>query len=162
MAIMRIVLQRVSGASVSVDAQCVGEIGQGVLLLLGIEKADVDAADNSAADIDWLVRKVSALRIFSETGEADSRMDRSLIDIDGEALVISQFTLHARTKKGTRPSFDRAAAPADAIPRYEKFVSALSEAIGKPVATGEFGAMMEVSLVNDGPVTLVLDSLRRE
>ena len=159
---MRIVLQRVSRASVSVSDQCVGEIGHGILLLLGIEKADVESADNSAADIDWLVRKVSGLRIFSGDNDADSRMDRSLIDIDGEALVISQFTLHARTKKGTRPSFDQAAAPADAVPRYEAFVSALSDAIGKPVATGEFGAMMEVSLVNDGPVTLVLDSLRRE
>ena len=108
------------------------------------------------------MRKVSGLRIFSGDNDADSRMDRSLIDIDGEALVISQFTLHARTKKGTRPSFDQAAAPADAVPRHEAFVSALSDAIGKPVATGEFGAMMEVSLVNDGPVTLVLDSLRRE
>ena len=160
---MRIVLQRVSRASVSVEGRCVGEIGQGVLLLLGIEKADVDAADNSAADIDWLVRKVSGLRIFRDSSEeANNRMDRSLIDIDGEALVISQFPLHARTKKGTRPSFDQAAAPTDAIPRYENFVSALGEVIGKPIATGEFGAMMEVSLVNDGPVTLVLDSLRRE
>ena len=159
---MRIVLQRVSQASVSVDGGCVGEIGQGVLLLLGIEKADVEAADQSAAGIEWLVRKISGLRIFSDGSDANSRMDRSLIDIDGEALVISQFTLHARTRKGTRPSFDQAASPVDAIPRYEAFVSALSDAIGKPVATGEFGAMMEVSLVNDGPVTLVLDSLRRE
>jgi D-tyrosyl-tRNA(Tyr) deacylase len=161
---MRIVLQRVSRASVSVGGCCVGEIGQGVLLLLGIEKADVDGngADNSAADIDWLVRKVTGLRIFSDSTDADSRTDRSLIDIGGEALVVSQFTLHARTKKGTRPSFDQAATPENAIPRYEKFVRALSEAIGRPVATGEFGAMMEVSLVNDGPVTLVLDSLRRE
>lgn len=160
---MRIVLQRVSRASVSVAGRCVGEIGQGVLLLLGIEKADLDTVNNSAADIEWLVRKVSGLRIFSaDNDEAAGRMDRSLIDIDGEALVISQFTLHARTKKGTRPSFDQAAAPDDAIPRYQNFVAALSQAIGKTVATGEFGAMMEVSLVNDGPVTLILDSLRRE
>jgi D-tyrosyl-tRNA(Tyr) deacylase len=160
---MRIVLQRVSHASVSVEGRCVGEIGQGVLLLLGIEKADVDAADNSAADIDWLIRKVSGLRIFPDCSEeAGRRMDRSLIDIDGEALVISQFTLHARTKKGTRPSFDQAAAPTDAIPRYENFVSALGEAIGKPVPTGEFGAMMEVSLVNDGPVTILIDTQNRE
>ena len=159
---MRIVLQRVSSASVTVDGECVGEIGQGVLLLLGIEKADVATPDQSAGDIEWLVRKVSGLRIFSSRMEEDRRMDQSLVDVDGEALVISQFTLHARTKKGTRPSFDQAAAPEEAIPRYENFVAELGRTLGKPVATGKFGAMMDVSLVNDGPVTLLLDSLRRE
>jgi D-tyrosyl-tRNA(Tyr) deacylase len=158
---MRVVLQRVSQASVVVDGRCVGAIDRGVLLLLGIEKADAETADDSANDIDWLVRKITGLRIFPESA-ADERMNRSLIDIDGDALVVSQFTLHARTKKGTRPSFDQAAAPAVAIPLYEKFNAALSEALAKPIATGEFGAMMQVSLVNDGPVTILLDSRRRE
>lgn len=157
---MRIVLQRVSRASVDVAGNRVGEIGRGLLLLLGIEKADSnsDSADDME-DIDWLVRKVSGLRIFADT---DDRMNLSLLDIGGEALVISQFTLHARTKKGNRPSFDQAAPPSEAIPRYEAFVAALGAALNKPVATGEFGATMEVSLVNDGPVTIVLDSRRRE
>ncbi len=158
---MRVILQRVSQASVAVEEQCIGEIGAGVLIFVGIEKADIgDQEDpHGAAHIDWLVRKITGLRLFADD---DERMNRSLIDVGGGALVISQFTLHARTKKGTRPSFDQAAPPADAEQRYEAFVAALSAAIGKPVATGKFGAMMEVALVNDGPVTLILDSQRRE
>lgn len=158
---MRVVLQRVSQASVTVEGQCIGEIGPGVLLFVGIEKADIgaEADPDGSAHIDWLVRKIVGLRLFSDD---DDRMNRSLIDVDGEALVISQFTLHARTKKGTRPSFDLAAPPADAEQRYQAFIDALSAALGKPLATGKFGAMMTVALVNDGPVTLILDSQRRE
>jgi len=158
---MRVVLQRVSEASVTVGEQRIGEIGAGVLLFVGIEKADIDDEEDPEgnANIDWLVRKIVGLRLFPD--DAD-RMNRSLLDVDGGALVISQFTLHARTKKGTRPSFDQAAPPADAEQRYEAFIEALSAALGKPVATGKFGAMMDVALVNDGPVTLILDSRRRE
>ncbi len=158
---MRVVLQRVSQASVTVEGQCIGEIGQGVLLFVGIEKADIGDDDDpeGSAHIDWLVRKIVGLRLFPDD---DDRMNRSLIDVGGGALVISQFTLHARTKKGTRPSFDQAAPPADAEQRYAAFVEALSAALGNPVATGKFGAMMDVALVNDGPVTLILDSRRRE
>ena len=158
---MRVVLQRVSRASVTVDKQCIGEIGVGVLLFVGIEKADIGDEEDpgGGAHIDWLVRKIVGLRLFSDD---DDRMNRSLLDVDGGALVISQFTLHARTKKGTRPSFDQAAPPADAEQRYEAFIEALRAAVGKPVATGKFGAMMDVELVNDGPVTLILDSRRRE
>jgi len=158
---MRVVLQRVSKASVTVEGQCVGEIGAGVLLFAGIEKADIgDAEDpDGSAHIDWLVRKIVGLRLFPDD---DDRMNHSLLDIEGGALVISQFTLHARTRKGTRPSFDQAAPPGEAEQRYEDFVAALSAAVGKPVATGKFGAMMDVALVNDGPVTLILDSRRRE
>jgi len=158
---MRVVLQRVSQASVTVEGQCIGEIGAGVLLFVGVEKADIgdDEDPDGSAHIDWLVRKIAGLRLFPDD---DDRMNRSLLDIDGGALVISQFTLHARTKKGTRPSFDKAAPPADAERRYEAFIAALSTALGKPVSTGKFGAMMDVALINDGPVTLILDSHRRE
>ena len=150
-----------SQASVSVGGQPIGEIAQGVLLFVGIEKADIGDDDDpeGATHIDWLVRKIIGLRLFADD---DERMNRSLVDIDGNALVISQFTLHARTKKGTRPSFDQAAPPAEAEQRYNAFVAALSTALGKPIATGKFGAMMDVALVNDGPVTLILDSRRRE
>lgn len=150
---MRAVLQRVSEASVTVGETVVGRIGGGFLILLGIEHED------EAADIDWLVSKILPMRVF-EDGEG--KMNRSLLDVDGEALVVSQFTLHARTKKGTRPGFDRAARPEAAIPLYGQFVEALSKGLGKPVATGKFGAMMRVALVNDGPVTILLDSRHRE
>ena len=150
---MRVVLQRVSRASVSVEGSLVSEIGKGFLILLGIEEAD------GLEDIRWLVGKISKMRVFDDD---EGKMNLSLADCQGDALVVSQFTLHARTKKGTRPSFDQAAAPEEAEARYEKFVDALSTALGKPVACGRFGAMMQVALVNDGPVTLLLDSLRRE
>lgn len=150
---MRVLLQRVSEASVMIDSVEKSRIAAGFLLLLGIESADGEE------DIDWLVRKLLSLRVF-EDGEG--KMNLSIRDVGGEALVVSQFTLHARVKKGTRPSFERAARPDVAIPLYEKFVEKLEVAMGKEVATGEFGAMMEVGLVNDGPVTIWIDSKNRE
>ncbi|MDF1816956.1 MAG: D-aminoacyl-tRNA deacylase [Verrucomicrobiales bacterium] len=150
---MRVLLQRVSSASVTIGGTVKGKIGPGMLILLGIENADTQE------DIDWLTRKILSLRIFED---ADGKMNNSISDIDGEFLVVSQFTLHARVKKGTRPGFDRAARPEVAIPLYEKFVSDLENQHGKPVATGEFGAMMDVALVNDGPVTIWIDSKARE
>ena len=124
-----------------------------MLVLLGVEAAD------TREDIEWLVRKIASLRIFADGA---GKMNLSIEDCGGDALVVSQFTLHARVKKGTRPSFDKAARPDHAIPMYESFVFALSEALGKPVGTGEFGAMMQVELVNDGPVTIWIDSKNRE
>lgn len=150
---MRAVLQRVGEASVTVGDRVVGEIGPGFLVLLGIEEAD------DASDVAWLVGKILPMRVFEDEA---GKMNRSLLDAGGEALVVSQFTLYARTRKGTRPSFDRAARPELAVPLYERFVEALSEGLGRPVATGEFGAMMQVALVNDGPVTILLDSRDRE
>ncbi|MEM1441322.1 MAG: D-aminoacyl-tRNA deacylase [Verrucomicrobiota bacterium] len=150
---MRVLLQRVSDASVTIDGEERSRIGSGMLLLLGIEQED------GPEDIDWLVRKLISLRVFEDD---EGKMNLSILDVDGEALVVSQFTLHARVKKGTRPSFERAARPEVAIPLYEKFVETLSRELGKPVPTGEFGAMMEVSLTNDGPVTIWIDSKNRE
>jgi len=150
---MRVLLQRVSEASVTIDSVEKSRIGQGILLLLGIESADSDE------DIDWLVRKLLSLRIFED---GQGKMNRSILEVGGEALVVSQFTLHARVKKGTRPSFERAARPELAIPLYEKFIAELQNGIGREVATGEFGAMMDVALVNDGPVTIWIDSKNRE
>lgn len=150
---MRVLLQRVSEASVTIGGEKKSEIGRGLLLLLGIEKSDGEE------DVDWLVRKVLALRIFPD---AEGKMNRSLLDVEGDALVVSQFTLHARVRKGTRPSFERAAPPDFAIPLYEKFVDDLGKEMGREVATGEFGAMMDVQLVNDGPVTIWIDSKNRE
>jgi len=150
---MRVLLQRVSRAAVSVEGVEKSRIGKGLLLLLGIER------DDGEADVEWLVKKLLSLRVF-EDGEG--RMNRSVVEIGGEALVVSQFTLHARVKKGTRPSFDRAAHPEVAVPLYEAFVAQLEEGLGRPVGTGEFGAAMEVSLVNDGPVTIWIDSRNRE
>ncbi|GAB5562080.1 MAG: D-aminoacyl-tRNA deacylase [Synoicihabitans sp.] len=151
---MRAVVQRVSKASVAVDECCVGKINLGVMILLGVTGAD------TAADGKWLAEKISKLRIFSDDAGA---MNRSLIDCGGSALVVSQFTLHARTKKGTRPSFNDAAPPAQAEPLYERFCANLRELLGADsVATGRFGAMMEVELINDGPVTLILDTHNRE
>ena len=143
------VIQRVREASVTVAEQVTGEIGQGILLLLGVEDADTDE------DIDWLTRKVANLRIFNDE---EGVMNRSLIDVAGQALVVSQFTLHASTKKGNRPSYIKAAKPDIAIPRYEGFVAKLQELLGKPVATGEFGDDMDVRLLNDGPVTIIIDT----
>ncbi len=150
---MRVLLQRVSHASVTIEGTEKSRIGTGMLLLLGIEKEDGEE------DIDWLVRKLLSLRIFEDD---EGKMNRSILDVEGEALVVSQFTLHARVKKGTRPSFERAAHPDLAIPLYEKFVNALETDLGKPVGTGEFGAMMDVNLTNDGPVTIWIDSKNRE
>ena len=146
---MRIVLQRVSRASVEIDNKVKAEIKKGLLLLLGIE------AEDSQEDIDWLKKKVSRMRIFNDENGV---MNDSLLDIDGDAIVVSQFTLHASTKKGNRPSYIRAARPEIAIPLYEDFVKSLEKELGKSVGTGEFGADMQVDLLNDGPVTILLDS----
>lgn len=150
---MRIVLQRVSEASVSIEGTINGAIQSGVLVLLGIEEAD------TLEDIDWLCNKLLKLRIFNDENGV---MNLSLQDIDGEVLVISQFTLHASTKKGNRPSYIKAAKPEIAIPLYEKFNKRLEDLLGKPIKTGVFGADMKVSLVNDGPVTILIDSKNRE
>lgn len=146
---MRAVVQRVSRASVSVGGEIVGAIEAGMLILLGVESGDTDA------DLEWLVSRLARVRIFEDDA---GKMNLSVCDVGGNALVVSQFTLFGSMKKGSRPSFNRAAVPAEAIPLYEKFAKKLSLAIGKTVQTGRFGAMMDVSLVNDGPVTLVLDS----
>lgn len=150
---MRVLLQRVSNASVTIEGKVKSRIGPGILILLGIEHED------GQEDIDWLVKKLITLRIFEDP---DGKMNLSIMDAGGDALVVSQFTLHARVKKGTRPSFDKAARPDVAIPLYEKFVADLGAALGKDVPTGEFGAMMDVGLVNDGPVTIWIDSKNRE
>jgi D-tyrosyl-tRNA(Tyr) deacylase len=131
----------------------VGEIGEGLLLLLGIEEAD------EQADIDWLVRKVINMRIFNDS---EGVMNESLLDVAGDLLLISQFTLQASTKKGNRPSYIKAARPEQAIPLYEKFISTIERELGKPIQTGEFGADMKVSLTNDGPVTILLDSKNKQ
>ena len=150
---MRAVIQRVSAASVTVEGEIVGAIGHGLLVLVG--KEDADTTD----DIDWLAAKIIGLRIFAdETGT----MNRSVQDIAGDILLVSQFTLFASTKKGTRPSWHRAARPDIAIPLYEAMTRKLSELMGRPIQTGRFGAMMQVSLVNDGPVTLIIDTKVRE
>ncbi|MBA3848984.1 MAG: D-tyrosyl-tRNA(Tyr) deacylase [Opitutus sp.] len=150
---MRVVLQRVARARVTVEGRVTGEIGRGLLLLQGIESSD------TAADGEWLAQKIAKLRVFpDDTGQ----MNRSVADIAGGILLVSQFTLHASTAKGTRPSFNAAARPEIARPLHELFQRQLAQRLGRPVQTGEFGAMMEVSLVNDGPVTLVIDSKTRE
>ncbi len=150
---MRTVLQRVSAASVTVGDQEIARIGAGLLILVGIEAADAEA------DGEWLASKIARLRIFPDEG---GQMNRSVVDAAGGLLVVSQFTLHASTAKGTRPSFNAAARPEVAVPLYERFVRQLEQATGRPVRTGQFGAMMEVSLTNSGPVTLLLDSKRRD
>lgn len=149
---MRIVIQRVSEASVTVEGKVVGEIGPGLLLLLGVEDAD----DNE--DMEWLCNKVSNMRIFSDE---EGKMNYSVKDVDGGLLVVSQFTLHASTKKGNRPSFMSAARPEYAVPMYEKFLKLLEITSGRDVQSGEFAADMKVRLVNDGPVTILLDSKNR-
>ena len=150
---MRVVIQRVLAASVEVKGKVEGSIGNGLLLLLGIENED------DQTDVTWLVNKVLNLRIFNDTSGV---MNRSLLQEQGELLVISQFTLMAATKKGNRPSYIRAAKHEIAIPLYEKFIALAEEGLDKRVATGIFGADMKVSLINDGPVTLVIDSKNRE
>ena len=150
---MRIVIQRVKHASVTIDGREKSTIGTGFLILLGIEEADTQE------DADWLCKKVAGLRVFDD---ADGIMNRSIIDVDGEALVVSQFTLMASYKKGNRPSYIRAAGHAHTIPLYEYFCQALEAALGKPIGTGEFGADMKVELLNDGPVTICMDTKNKE
>lgn len=150
---MRIVIQRVKHASVTIDGREKSAIGMGFLILLGIEEADTQE------DADWLCKKVAGLRVFDD---ADGIMNRSIIDVDGEALVVSQFTLMASYKKGNRPSYIRAAGHAHAIPLYEYFCQALEAALGKSIGTGEFGADMKVELLNDGPVTICMDTKNKE
>lgn len=150
---MRLLIQRVARASVRMEDQVVGAIGQGLLLLVGVEQGD------NEGDATWLAEKVSKLRIFSDS---DGKMNASVLDVQGELLVVSQFTLHASYKKGTRPSFVKAAHPDHAIPMYEAFVAACEMAIGKPVSTGQFGATMAVDLINDGPVTIWMDTQNKE
>ncbi|MBN8418019.1 MAG: D-tyrosyl-tRNA(Tyr) deacylase [Verrucomicrobia bacterium] len=150
---MRLVLQRVSSASVTVDDTITGQIGGGFMILAGIEHED------TPDDLAWLVQKVTQMRVF---GDEEGKMNLSVKDIGGELLVVSQFTLHASTKKGNRPSFIRAARPEVAIPLYQQFLALLEAEMGRPVARGIFGADMKVALVNDGPVTICIDSRARE
>ena len=150
---MRTVIQRVSHASVTIEGVCKSSIGKGLLLLLGIEEADTEE------DIDWLCKKVAGLHIFDDENGV---MNKSILDCGGEILVISQFTLMASYKKGNRPSYIRAAGHTTAIPLYETFCRRLGEALGKPVQTGEFGADMKVELLNDGPVTICMDTKNKE
>ena len=150
---MRAVIQRVSEASVTIDGKVRSSIGLGFMILLGIETED------SKDDADWLAGKIAALRVFSDE---EGLMNKDLDAIDGQLLVVSQFTLHASYKKGNRPSFIKAARPDTAIPLYEYFVSKLQQLTGKEIATGEFGADMKVALVNDGPVTIIMDTKNKE
>lgn len=150
---MRAVVQRVGHASVTIEGTLKSSIQQGVLILLGI--CDEDTME----DVDWLVKKIANLRVF---GDENDVMNRSILDIQGEALVVSQFTLYASYKKGNRPSWFRAGSHEHSIPLYETFCRDLSEAIGKPVGTGEFGADMKVELLNDGPVTICMDTKNKE
>lgn len=150
---MKIVIQRVKSASVEINSKICAKIQAGLLILLGIE-----ASDNST-DIEWLTKKISQLRIFNDT---EGKMNHSVSDIDGDIIVVSQFTLHASTKKGNRPSYIKAARPETAIPLYDQFVEELSNKMGKEIGTGEFGSDMKVSLINDGPVTIIIDSKNRE
>lgn len=149
---MRVVIQRVSSASVKINGAVKSEIGRGLLVLLGVGHED------DVEDIDWLVKKTAALRIFDDEAGV---MNRSVTDVGGDIIVVSQFTLMAVTKKGNRPSYIEAAGHEKAIPLYEEFCRCLSDAIGRPVGTGEFGADMKVALVNDGPVTICMDSKAR-
>ena len=150
---MRVVIQRVSRAEVRIDETVVGAINQGFCVLVGMEDADTEE------DADWLAAKIAKLRIFND---AEGKMNADLADVEGQLLVVSQFTLHAKTKKGTRPSFIRAAKPEHAVPLVPALRPACAAATGTPVATGEFGANMEVDLVNDGPVTLWIDTKDKE
>ena len=150
---MRVVIQRVSRASVTIEGSVKGAIKQGFLILLGVCEED------TMEDVDWLVKKIANLRVF---GDENDVMNRSIIDVEGEALVVSQFTLYASYKKGNRPSWFRAGSHEHSIPLYKAFCSDLSAAIGKPVATGEFGADMKVELLNDGPVTICMDTKNKE
>ena len=150
---MRVVIQKVKKASVTVESDVVSEIGNGLLVLAGIEN------DDTEDDIDYLVKKTVQLRVFDDENGV---MNLSVKDIKGDVIVVSQFTLHASTKKGNRPSYIRAAKPDFSIPMYEKFVLAMENALGKKVGTGKFGAMMDVELINDGPVTIIIDSKQKD
>jgi D-tyrosyl-tRNA(Tyr) deacylase len=150
---MRAVIQRVKKASVTIENQLRSEIGPGLLVLAGIEESDGDT------DIEWLANKIVQLRIFNDTNGV---MNLSVMETGGDIIVISQFTLHAKTKKGNRPSYIKAAPAEIAIPLYERFVSVLSGLLGKPVGTGDFGAMMMVEIHNDGPVTIIIDTKNKE
>jgi len=150
---MRAVIQRVSRASVTAGSKLLSEIGPGLLVLLGIEEAD------TMEDIDWLATKIVQLRIFDDS---NGIMNLSVLDTKGDIIVVSQFTLHALTKKGNRPSYIKAAPPPVAIPMYQSFVSAITYRLGKPAGTGEFGAMMMVEIHNDGPVTIIIDTKHKE
>jgi len=150
---MKVVIQRVSKASVTIDGNKVASIGSGLLILLGIVEEDTQE------DIKWLSGKIINLRIFEDENAV---MNRSLLDVNGEIIAVSQFTLHASTKKGNRPSYIRAAKPETAIPLYETFIKQLESDLGKKVQTGQFGADMKVELINDGPVTILIDSKNRE
>ncbi len=150
---MRAIVQRVSRADVTIDGEVKSSIEMGMLILLGIEELD------TVEDVEWLSGKLSRMRIFPDE---KGIMNRSIVEAGGDALVVSQFTLHASTKKGNRPSYIRAARPEKAIPLYERFVESLGAQIGRKVATGEFGGDMKVALVNDGPVTILIDSRNRE
>lgn len=150
---MRVVIQRAGHASVTIDGTCKSSIGKGLLTLVGIEETD------GQEDIDWLCKKIVNLRVFDDENGV---MNKSILDINGEILVISQFTLHASTKKGNRPSYIRAAKPEISIPLYEQFCRELSSSLGKEIGTGEFGADMKVELLNDGPVTICMDTKNKE
>jgi D-tyrosyl-tRNA(Tyr) deacylase len=150
---MRTVIQRVQSASVTIDGEIKSAIGKGLLIFLGIEDKDREA------DIEWLVKKIVNLRIFDDENGV---MNRSIIEINGEALVVSQFTLHASTKKGNRPSYIKASKPEKAIPLYNEFCDEMSLALGKTIGTGRFGADMKVGILNDGPVTILIDSQNKE
>ncbi|MDB5207032.1 MAG: D-tyrosyl-tRNA(Tyr) deacylase [Flavisolibacter sp.] len=150
---MRVVIQRVSKASVSVDSNITGIINTGLLVLLGIEDADDDE------DLQWLCNKITNLRIFNDD---DGVMNKSVMDVGGDILLVSQFTLHASTKKGNRPSYIKASKPHTAIPMYEKMIKQLEKASGRKIQTGVFGADMKVELLNDGPVTIIIDTKYRE
>lgn len=150
---MRVVIQRVSEASVTIHQQIYGQIGLGLLILVGIE------AEDTQDDIQWLCSKIVNLRIFND---AEAVMNCSIKDVGGDILLISQFTLHASTKKGNRPSYIKAAKPDIAVPLYQAFIETLTAALGKPIQTGQFGADMKVALLNDGPVTILIDSKNKE
>jgi D-tyrosyl-tRNA(Tyr) deacylase len=150
---MKAVIQRVSKASVTIDTKTKSSISSGLLILLGIEESDTQE------DIDWLCSKIVKLRIFDDENGV---MNLSVMEISGEILVVSQFTLHASTKKGNRPSYIKAAKPDRAVPLYENFIKQMEEETDKPVHSGEFGAMMEIALVNDGPVTIIIDTKNKE
>ena len=150
---MRVVIQRVSEASVNIRKEEKSSIKKGLVVFLGIEESDC------SQDVSWLSKKIAQLRIFSDD---QNLMNRSILDVNGELLVVSQFTLHAKTKKGNRPSYTKAAKPEQAIPLYEEFIFFLEKEIGKKVKTGDFGANMQVSLCNDGPVTIIIDSKNKQ
>jgi D-aminoacyl-tRNA deacylase len=150
---MRAVIQRVSRASVTIKNKIKSEIGPGLLVLVGIEEAD------NESDIEWLCNKIVQLRIFNDSNEV---MNLSVLETGGSILVISQFTLHAKTRKGNRPSYIKAARPESAVPLYNNFVDSLSRLLGRDIGTGEFGAMMQIELINDGPVTIIIDTKDKE